>query len=87
GLINGYYYQDHQNPTMDRSHPEFPDIQVTYSSPEVFGHGEFGLMPQFPYYQAGTKAWMFGASDGIRDGVILVLTSGSDSEKFTEWQG
>jgi len=87
GMISGYYYQDHQNPTEDRSHPEFPDVQVVYSNPEVFGHGEMGLMPQFPYYQAGTKAWMFGASDGLRDGVILVLTSGSDSEKFTEWQG
>ena len=87
GTISGYYYQDHQNPTEDRSHPEFPLVQVAYSNPEVFGHGEFSLMPQFPYYQAGTKAWMFGASDGIRDGVILVLTSGSDSEKFAEWSG
>ena len=48
---------------------------------------ERGLMPQFPYYVSGTKAWMFGAPDGYRDGVILVLTSGSDSEKFTEWMG
>jgi hypothetical protein len=79
-------YQDHTNPELDRSHPDY-DLEVQYSNPEVFGAGERGLMPQFPYTQAGTDAWLFGAPDGYRDGVIIVLTSGSDSEKFTEWQG
>lgn len=87
GAISGQYYQDHLAPTESRSHPDYPDVQVQYSNPEVFGGGERGLMPQFPYTQPGTKAWMFGAPDGYRDGVILVLTSGSDSEKFSEWQG
>lgn len=86
GVISGEIYQDHTSPEESRSHPDF-DIEVVYSNPEVFGGGERGLMPQFPYYEVGTKAWMFGAPDGYRDGVILVLTSGSDSEKFTEWQG
>jgi len=86
GYIDGQYYQDHSDPLRQSSHPDF-DIQVTYSNPEVYGGGERGLMPQFPYYAVGSRAWLFGAPDGFRDGVILVLTSGSDSEKFTEWQG
>jgi type II secretion system protein G len=87
GLIQGQFYQDHTAIDKDQSHPDFPDLQVGYSNPEVFGGGERGLMPQFPYYQAGTRGWMFGAPDGYRDGVVLVLTSGSDSEKFSEWKG
>jgi len=87
GVIDGEYYQDHTQTAVQQSHPDFPGLQVQYSNPEVFGGGERGLMPQFPYYQAGTRGWMFGAPDGYRDGVVLVLTSGSDSEKFSEWKG
>jgi len=86
GMISGQYYQDHSDPGRAASHPDF-DVQVGYSNPEVYGGGERDLMPQFPYYDAGTRAWLFGAPDGFRDGVILVLTAGSDSAKFTEWQG
>jgi len=86
GVISGEFYQDQSDPERDASHPDF-NIEVGYSNPEVFGGGERGLMPQFPYYAAGTRAWLFGAPDGYRDGVVLVLTSGSDSAKFTEWQG
>jgi prepilin-type N-terminal cleavage/methylation domain-containing protein len=86
GYIGGEYYQDHSDLTRSASHPDF-EVRVQYSNPEVFGGGERGIMPQFPYYEAGTRGWLFGAQDGYRDGVILVLTSGSDSEKFTEWQG
>ena len=86
GMISNQYYQDHSDPDRDASHPDF-DVEIGYSNPEVFGGGQRGLMPQMPYYQAGTRGWLFGAPDGYRDGVILVLTSGSDSEKFTEWQG
>ena len=86
GMISGQYYQDHSDPLRQASHPDF-DVQVGYSNPEVYGGGERDLMPQFPYYDAGTRAWLFGAPDGFRDGVILVLTAGSDSAKFTEWQG
>jgi prepilin-type N-terminal cleavage/methylation domain-containing protein len=86
GYISGQTYQDHSNPGRDASHPDY-DIEVNYSNPEVFGGGSRGIMPQFPYTDAGSEAWLFGASDGYRDGVILVLTSGSDSAKFTEWAG
>lgn len=86
GMIDGQTYKDHTNIDRAASHPDF-DIEVGYSNPEVFGGGQRGIMPQFPYYEAGTRGWLFGAPDGYRDGVILVLTSGSDSAKFTEWQG
>ena len=86
GVVGGEYYQDRSDPAREFSHPDF-EIQVGYSNPEIYGGGQRGLMPQFPYYDAGTRAWLFGAPDGYRDGVIIVLTSGSDSEKFTEWQG
>jgi len=86
GIINNQYYQDNMDPESESSHPDF-NLRIKYSNPEVYGGGEMGLMPQFPYYGPPINAWMFGAPDGFRDGVILVLTSGSDSEKFTEWQG
>lgn len=82
GVISGEFYQDNTDETIARSHPDFENLQVAYSNPEVYGGGERGLMPQFPYYQPGTKAWIYGAPDGFKDGVILVLTSGSDSQKF-----
>lgn len=87
GVIDGEFYQDSTNASASQSHPDYPNVQVGYSNPEAFGGGERGMMPQFPYQEAGTKDWIFGASDGYRDGVILVLTSGSDSKKFSEWQG
>jgi prepilin-type N-terminal cleavage/methylation domain-containing protein len=82
GVISGQYYQDNHNPEEDRSHPDYPNVQVGYSNPEVFGGGERGIMPQFPYTEPGTKAWIYGAPDGYRDGVIIALTSGSDAMKF-----
>ena len=86
GMISGEFYQDSTDPEYASSHPDL-EIEVGYSNPEVYGGGQRGLMPQFPYYKSGTHAWMFGAPDGFRDGVIIVLTSGSDSAKFAEWQG
>ncbi|HEX9745279.1 MAG TPA: type II secretion system protein [bacterium] len=80
GVISGQYYQDNSHPAENWSHPDFPLVRVGYSNPEVFGGGERGLMPQFPYYESGTKAHIFGAEDGYRDGVIIALTSGSDSK-------
>jgi prepilin-type N-terminal cleavage/methylation domain-containing protein len=82
GVINGEFYQNKQDPTASNSHPDYPLVRVGYSNPECMGGGERGLMPQFPYTESGSKAWIFGAPDGYRDGVIIVLTSGSDSQKF-----
>ncbi len=78
GAINGYcmgeFYQDHIDLSRDASHPDFDD-RVQYSNPEVFGGGGRGLMPQFPYYDGYTCNWVFGAPDGIPDGIVLVITS------------
>ncbi len=74
GRIEHEYYQSYDDPDIDQSHPDFV-VRVDYSNPEVMGHGNRGIMPQFPYYQSGTNEWMFGAPDGYRDGIILVLTS------------
>jgi prepilin-type N-terminal cleavage/methylation domain-containing protein len=82
GTISGEFYQNHSDPTSNTSHPDYAGIRVEYSNPEVCGGGERGLMPQFPYQEAGTKDWIFGAPDGYRDGIVLVLTSGSDSKAF-----
>jgi type II secretory pathway pseudopilin PulG len=73
GVIDGEYYQDNTNPDRAASSPLF-DIQVSYSNPEVMGGGQRGLMPQFPYVDFQSKAWLFGAPDGYRDGIILVMT-------------
>lgn len=74
GIIEGQYYQDNQNPDIDASHPGF-STRVVYSNPEVFGGGERGLMPQFPYYETSQDEWLYGAPDGIPDGVVIVLIS------------
>jgi prepilin-type N-terminal cleavage/methylation domain-containing protein len=89
GAISGEYYQNHRDLKADNSHPDFPNVTpgVAYSNPEVFGGGERGIMPQFPYYESVDHAWMFGATDGHKDGIVLVLTAGSDSKKFMEYSG
>ncbi|MCK4720392.1 hypothetical protein KAU08_07025 [bacterium] len=73
GIIHREYYQDHSNLKRKYSHPDF-EARVQYSNPEVFGGGKFGVMPQFPYYESFTYKWIYGASDGFPDGIILVLT-------------
>ena len=63
-------------------HPNFPrtaSTRIRFSSPEVFGGGQRGIMPVFPYTDPVTEDWMYGAPDGYRDGVIIALTSGTDS--------
>jgi type II secretory pathway pseudopilin PulG len=79
GSIQDQFYQDHSNPEREASHPSF-NVRVTYSNPEVFGGGEKGLMPQFPYYDAEMREWLYGAPDGFPDGIIIVLTSVPSSD-------
>jgi type II secretory pathway pseudopilin PulG len=73
GFIYDEYYQDHSNLDREASHPDF-DCRVMYSNPEVFGGGERGLMPQFPYFESFGGEWIYGAPDGFPDGIVLVLT-------------
>jgi prepilin-type N-terminal cleavage/methylation domain-containing protein len=73
------------------THPEFRDdptdpdsawFFVSLTTPEVFGGGGFGEAPTFPYWSNYNREWVYGASDGYKDGVIITLISGSDSHKF-----
>jgi hypothetical protein len=77
GVMYGEFYQDHNDPIRQASHPDF-NVYVQYSNPEVFGGGKKGLMPQFPYCEYRDRRWIYGAPDGYNDGIILVLTAGSD---------
>ena len=49
----------------------------------MFGGGDEKTDPFWPYDQDGAApedAWVYGAPDGVPDGVILVLTEGSEME-------
>lgn len=74
--LTGYYgggnYAPHPNYTRTQSTP------VIFSSPELFGGGEKGKMPYFPYLDPASGDWLYGAPDGYADGVIIALTSGTD---------
>jgi len=54
--------------------------------PEVFGGGDEWNGPWNPYNKSDTNPdeFIYGAPDGVPDGVILVLTSGSEVEKFVK---
>lgn len=72
GYQGGGTYEPHPNYPRTRSTP------VLFSSPELFGGGEKGKMPYFPYLDPATGDWLYGAPDGYRDGIIIALTSGTD---------
>jgi len=54
---------------------------IPFASPEVFGGGQKGLMPVFPYYteQNQTRQYLYGAPDGYNDGIIMIYMSEMDS--------
>ncbi len=73
------------------THPEFRDdpadpdsawFFVDISTPECFGGGQFEELPTFPYWSNYNQEWVYGAADGYKDGIIITLISGSDSQKF-----
>jgi len=72
GNYGGGNYTAHPNYTRTQSAP------ITFSSPELFGGGERGKMPYFPYLDPASGEWIYGAPDGYNDGVIIALTSGTD---------
>lgn len=79
----------YDNPTWNYvTHPEFTDssgspmFTIHGSHPEVFGGGGRGTAPTFPYWTQYNREWSYGAPDGYKDGVIITLISGSDSQKF-----
>jgi prepilin-type N-terminal cleavage/methylation domain-containing protein len=75
--LTGYYgggtYEPHPNYLSTAS------TRILFSNPECFGGGERGKMPYFPYLDPKSGDWLYGAPDGYRDGVIIALTSGTDS--------
>lgn len=54
--------------------------------PEVFGGGDLVNGPWYPYNKSDTTPdeFIYGAPDGVPDGVILVLTNGSEVESFVK---
>jgi len=68
--IDGYskdqYYQYNQLLYRTKLSP------IHFSSPEVFGGGEYMKMPYFPYYRDNNN-WIYGAPDGFKDGVVCIL--------------
>lgn len=63
------------------AHPNYVRTETTkiyFSSPEIFGGGNSGKMPYFPYLDPSSKDWIYGSPDGFRDGIIIALTSGTD---------
>ncbi|MFH1515111.1 MAG: type II secretion system protein [bacterium] len=73
GYTGGGVYAAHPNYTRTASTP------IMFSNPEIFGGGERGKMPYFPYLDPANGDWLYGAPDGWRDGVIIALTSGTDA--------
>jgi len=63
-------------------HPDY-GWNVHLSTPEVFGGGEKGVLPTFPYYDENGE-WVYGAPDGYPDGIIILLTPGGVYDDFTE---
>lgn len=63
-------------------HPDY-GYKVHLSTPEVFGGGERGVLPTFPYYDANGD-WMYGAPDGYPDGIIILLTPGGVYDEYIE---
>ena len=72
GYYNGGTYEPHPSFVRTNSTP------ILFSNPEIFGGGERGKMPYFPYLDPTSKDWIYGAPDGFRDGIIIALTSGTD---------
>jgi len=54
--------------------------------PEVFGGGDPYVGPWFPYNKSDTNPdeFIYGAPDGVPDGVILVLTNGAEINKYVK---
>lgn len=72
----GYYGGGNYEP-----HPNFlrtASSRISFSSPEIFGGGERGKMPYYPYLDPTSQDWIYGSPDGFADGVIIALTSGTD---------
>ena len=46
--------------------------------PEVSGGGDANTGPYYPYDSGPKKEWIYGAPDGQKDGILLVLAAGAE---------
>ena len=60
--------------------PVFPDINIAL--PEVFGGGDVNRYPVFPPKDMTDNDWIYGAPDGVKDGVVAVLTSSGNNKNY-----
>ena len=58
----------------------YPDIWV--GLPEVFGGGDEFTHPVFPPKDIAGNDWLYGAPDGIKDGVVAVLTGSGTTRSY-----
>ena len=58
----------------------YPDILL--GLPEVFGGGDALTHPVFPPKDIAGNDWLYGAPDGIKDGVVVVLTGSGSGHSF-----
>jgi hypothetical protein len=72
GNYGGGNYTAHPNYIRTQNTP------ISFSNPELFGGGQRGKMPYFPYLDPASGDWLYGAPDGFNDGVIIALSSGTD---------
>lgn len=64
----------------DKPMDSFPDILV--GLPEVYGGGNAEIHPMFPPKDIVGNDWLYGAPDGIKDGVVVVLTGSGTSGAY-----
>ena len=68
GYMGGGIYEPHSDSPLTEKY------SVCFSSPELFGGGEEGQMPYFPYFDPKDGYLFYGAPDGYKDGVIITVT-------------
>jgi hypothetical protein len=78
-----------QEPTSDDPYyfgSQFSDDENIsgYGYPAVFGGGDAWTGPIWPFIDNESGEVLYGAPDGVPDGVIIVLTDGSEMEKFVD---
>jgi type II secretory pathway pseudopilin PulG len=77
----GYCRNIFYNP--NKLYPRTSTTRVHFSSPEIEGGGQWGVMPIFPNEDPESNIAIWGAADGFRDGVIFATTN--NATLVLEW--
>ena len=64
----------------EKPDPIYPDIIL--GIPEVFGGGDANKHPVFPPKDMTNNDWIYGAPDGLKDGVVAMLTASGSNRNF-----